>query len=44
MSENFTAYLEDGDKSVNYAGFDDKDERISQTKEDTTTPPTKVGS
>ncbi len=35
ISENFTDYIEGGDDSVNYANFDDNDERIQHIKEDT---------
>lgn len=35
ISENFINYIEGGDKSVNYAAFDDDDERIKMIKEDT---------
>ncbi len=35
ISENFTNYIEGGDKSIDYAGFDDNDERINLIKEDT---------
>ncbi len=35
ISENFTNYIEGGDKSIDYAGFDDNDERIKLIKEDT---------
>ncbi len=35
ISENFTNYIEGGDKSVNYADFDDNDERIKLIREDT---------
>lgn len=35
ISENFTNYIEGGDESVNYADFDDEDDRIKAIKEDT---------
>lgn len=35
MSENFANYIEGGDESVNYADFDDEDERIKLIKDDT---------
>lgn len=35
ISENFANYIEGGDESVNYAGFDDDDERIKLIKDDT---------
>lgn len=34
ISENFTNYIEAGDESVDYASFDDKDERIELIKDD----------
>ena len=34
ISENFTEYIEGGDKSVDYASFDDEDERITLIKDD----------
>ncbi len=34
ISENFTEYIEGGDDSVDYALFDDKDERIALIKDD----------
>lgn len=35
ISENFANYIEGGDESVNYADFDDEDERIKLIKDDT---------
>ena len=35
ISENFANYIEGGDESVNYADFDDGDERIKLIKDDT---------